>query len=78
MITFKQFYNEQNVAGGPGSAFGPGTAGSIGSFAGAFPASGDSAYAPGDYRIPRILGAKKLKKKGKRKMPIQRRPFIGM
>jgi len=78
MITFKQFYSEQNVAGGPGSAFGPGTAGSIGSFAGAFPASGDSAYAPGDYRIPSVLGAKRSKKKNKKKIPMQRRSFIGM
>jgi len=76
MITFKQYFNEQNVAGGTGSVFGPGNAAPIGSTGGSFPATGDTAFAPGDYRLPKILGAKTLKKK--KKSYIQRRPFIGV
>jgi len=38
--------------------------------------TGDS-YAPGDMRVPKVLGAKIVKKKGKKKLqiPIQRRTF---
>lgn len=36
--------------------------------------SGDT-YAPGDTRIPEILGAKNSKKKKKKKFPILRRDF---
>lgn len=75
MITFKQYFNEQNVAGGPGSVFGPGTAGPIGSFGNQFPSNNDNAYNPDDMRIPYVLGSKKSKKgkKKKNKVLIQRR-----
>ena len=72
MITFNQFCSEMNVAGGAGSVFGPGTAGSIGAFGNQFPSQNDKAYAPGDFRIPTALGVKK-KKKRKQKIPVQRR-----
>jgi len=77
MITFKQYFNEENMAGGPGSVFGPGTAGPIGSFGNQFPSNDDDAYAPGDARMPFALGAKKKKKKKKNKknILIQRRAF---
>jgi len=71
MITFKQYIEEENVAGGAGSVFGPGTSGPVGSFGNQFPSQNDKAYAPGDARIPKILGAKKKKKKDK--FLIQRR-----
>lgn len=59
---------ENNVAGGTGSVFSNGSV-NIGS-------SGNSltnidSYAPGDMRIPKVLGAKKRKNK----TPIQRRTF---
>jgi len=41
----KQVLEEENVAGGPGSAFGPGVQATASQF------SGDT-YAPGDTRIP--------------------------
>jgi len=67
---------EDIVAGGPNSAFGPGTAGSIGSFGNQFPSQNDKAYAPGDYRVPKVLGATKKKKKFK--FVVQRRPLPGL
>lgn len=78
MITFKQFYNEQNLAGS-GGVFGNYT-----DTGGAFPASGDAGYAPGDSRAlspygpaGAVLGAKVKKKKKQSKISykIQRRPF---
>lgn len=63
-----------NVAGGPGSVTGPGTSGNYGN---QFPSQNDNVYAPGDARIPSILGSKKRKKK-KTKVPMQRRTFSGM
>lgn len=78
MITFKQFFNEQNIAGS-GGAFGSYT-----DTGGAFPASGDAGYAPGDSRAlspygpaGAILGSKikKKKKQSQVKYKIQRRPF---
>ena len=39
--------------------------------------SGDF-YAPGDYRMPKVLGAKKKKKTKKESAPIIRRTFPGM
>ena len=36
--------------------------------------TGDT-YAPGDMRVPKVLGAKKIKKGKKIKIPIQRRTF---
>ena len=65
------------MAGGAGSAFGPGTAGSIGAFGNQFPSQNDKAYAPGDFRIPTALGAKK-RKKGKLKIAVQRRALPGL
>ena len=62
-----------NVAGGPGAVTGPATSGSYGN---QFPSQNDSAYAPGDARIPKILGLKTIKEKGKKKktkVPVQRR-----
>lgn len=67
---------EDVVAGGPASVFGPGTAGSIGSFGNQFPSQNDKAYAPGDYRMPKVLGATKKKKKFK--FVVQRRPLPGL
>lgn len=75
MISLEQIINkvleEQNVAGGEGSAFGPGVQATASQF------SGDT-YAPGDARIPKsifggvmlrrglINGRKKRKKKRKK------------
>lgn len=81
MITFLKFYNEEsNAAGGSGSVFGPGTAGSIGSFGNQFPSQNDNAYNPGDYRVlspygaaGAVVGSKKNKKNKKLKLKIQRR-----
>ena len=74
---FNNLLEEDNVAGGAGSAFGPGTDGPIGSFGNQFPSQNDKAYAPGDFRIPTALGAKK-KKKSKQKIPMQRRALPGL
>lgn len=62
-----------NVAGGADSVTGPVTSGNFGN---QFPSQNDSAYAPGDARIPSILGSKKRKKKSK--VPIHRRTFSAM
>lgn len=35
-------------------------------------------YAPGDSRIPSVIGVRRVKGKKKTKFPIQRRPKIGM
>jgi len=67
---------ESNVAGGPGSVFGAGGDGGPGQTGNQFPSQNDSAYAPGDARIPKILGAKRKKKKLSFK--IQRRPLPGL
>jgi hypothetical protein len=80
MITFQQFYREQNMAG-PGGALGTWT-----DTGGQFPASGDAGYAPGDARqlspygpAGAVLGAKiKGKKKKKVKFSMQRRPLPGV
>jgi len=70
MDTYKQFY-EDMTAGGASSVFGSVNSGSTGN---QFPSSGDRGYAPGDARIPTVLGAKKRKgKKKKSKILIQRR-----
>lgn len=61
-----------NVAGGENSVTGPVTSGDYGN---QFPAQNDKAYAPGDSRIPSILGTRKKKRK---KLPVQRRRFSGM
>lgn len=88
MITFQQFFCEENMAGGAGSVFGAGTEGAIGSFGNQYPSQNDKAYAPGDSRmlspagpIGAVLGAKKMKgKKNKKrvKLRIQRRPLPGL
>jgi len=69
MKTFKQYlYNEDNAAGA-GGVFG--TAPSMGHGG----AVGNSDfYAPGDARVPSILGAKKVGKK--KKIVVQRRPLV--
>lgn len=59
-----------NVSGGDG-VFGVAASGLGG---GKFGVQDDSAYAPGDARVPSILGAKKKKKKNR----IQRRRFSGL
>ena len=73
------------MAGGAGSVFGPGTAGSIGAFGNQFPSQNDKAYNPGDLRIATVLGARrgarrgtKRKKKNKQKIPVQRRALPGL
>ena len=70
MLTFKQFVlGEENTAGA-GGVFG--TASSMGH-------GGDVGntdfYAPGDSRIPSVLGSKKTKK-GKTKILVQRRSMF--
>lgn len=77
MRAFDQLINkliENNVAGGGGSVFSNGNV-NIGSTAGEL-YTGDT-YATGDMRVPKVLGAKMVKKKGKKKLriPIQRRTF---
>lgn len=83
MITFKQFYLEQNTAA-PGGALGNWV-----STGGSFPATGDAGYAPGDARAlsphgpaGAVLGAK-IKGKKRKKLPqvkfkVQRRPLPGL
>jgi len=71
MISFEQYFREMNTAG-PGGVFG-----NYADVGGAFPATGDSGYAPGDTRIPKILGARKKKNK-KKIIPIQMRPLPGL
>jgi hypothetical protein len=82
MITFYQYFKEQNAAA-PGNALGSWT-----STGGQFPASGDAGYAPGDARAlspygpaGAVLGAKTKKKKNKLpqvKFKVQRRPLPGL
>lgn len=67
---------EQNVAGGEGSVFGVGSGGAPGQYGNQFPSQSDTAYAPNDPRIPKLLGSKK--KRGKRGPFIQRRPLPGL
>jgi hypothetical protein len=64
-----------NIAGGAGAVTGPVTSGNYGN---QFPSQNDSAYAPGDARIPAILGAKVTGKKRKIKVPIKRRRLSGV
>jgi len=62
-----------NVAGGAGAVTGPATSGNYGN---QFPSQNDSAYAPGDARIPSILGSRVVRGKRKRKknkIQVQRR-----
>lgn len=77
MNKFDQLVNkiiENNVAGGTGSVFSNGVV-NIG--AGGNELNTGDTYAPGDMRVPKVLGAKMVKKKGKNKLqiPIQRRTF---
>jgi len=79
MITFQEFYKEQNTAG-PGGALGTWT-----DTGGQFPASGDAGYAPGDARqlsiygpAGAVLGAKIKGKKKKVKFKVQRRHLPGL
>jgi hypothetical protein len=73
---FNELLKEDNVAGGVDSVFGVGTDAPIGTFGNQFPSQNDSAYAPGDARIPKFLSNKK--KKNKEKLKIQRRPLPGL
>lgn len=61
---------ENNVAGGTGSVF---SNGEVNIGAGGNSLNTGDTYAPGDMRVPKVLGAKK--RKGKIKFPIQRRTF---
>lgn len=72
---FIKVLNEDMVSGGAGSVFGTGTVQSIGDSGNQFPSQNDNAYAPGDSRIPKVLGGKK--RKGK-KFFVQRRPLPGL
>jgi len=71
---FLKLLETANVAGGAGGVFGAGAA--SGDFGNQFPSQNDKAYAPGDARLPKILGAKKKKKKTVFK--VQRRPLPGL
>ena len=73
MRTFDKLVNsiiENNVAGGTGSVF---SNGAVNIGAGGNSLNTGDTYAPGDMRVPKVLGAKR-KKKGM-KFPIQRRSF---
>lgn len=60
-----------NVAGGAGAVTGPTSSGNYGN---QFPSQNDNAYAPGDARIPSILGVKTVgKRKKKTKVLVHRR-----
>lgn len=75
---FNKALNEMaNTAGGAGGVF-TAYAGTVnaGEYGNQFPSQNDKAYAPGDARVPKILGAKFSKKKKKLKYPIQRRTFL--
>lgn len=72
---FLKVLNEDMMSGGSGSVFGTGTVQSIGDSGNQFPSQNDNAYAPGDSRVPKILGGKRKKKKGPF---IQRRPLPGL
>jgi len=73
---YKTLDENINVAGGADGVFGTGTQGPIGSFGNQFPSQNDNAYAPGDARVPKIIGMGKKKKK--EKIAIQRRPLPGL
>jgi hypothetical protein len=67
---FYKALSEMNVAGGATSVFGTVNSGATGN---AFPGHQDN-YAPGDSRLPKVLGAGKKKKK----FFVQRRPLPGL
>jgi hypothetical protein len=75
MSNFNIFVNNlltelANVAGGAGAVTGPVTSGNTGN---QFPAQNDTADAPGDVRVPSILGNIKTKKRKKASTQVQRR-----
>lgn len=72
---FNRALNEAMTAGGIGSVFGTGTIQPVGDAGNQFPSQNDNAYAPGDARVPKVLGGKK---KGKKKFFVQRRPLPGL
>lgn len=72
---FLKVLTEDMTSGGAGSVFGVGTLQPIGNSGNQFPSQNDNAYAPGDARIPKVLGGKK--RKGK-KFFVQRRPLPGL
>jgi hypothetical protein len=75
---FLKVLAEDNVAGGASSVFGSGTSSPVGSSGNQFPSQNDSAYAPGDARIPFPLGATGTRKNKKKKIKIHRRLRIGI
>lgn len=75
MDTYKQFY-ENMTSGGTGSVFDSGGNINAGSHGNQFPSQSDSAYAPGDARMPYYMGMQRRsgmnkdklrKRKGKHK-----------
>lgn len=72
MISFKQFYVEDNSAG---DVFSGGDV-EIGGTGNQFPANNDLGYAPGDYRLPFIFGVFRrgggMLKKRRRKNKVSR------
>lgn len=70
MLTFKQYVMKEENTAGAGGVFGDapsmGHGGEVGN---------TDFYAPGDSRIPSILGGKKTKK-GKTKILVQRRSMF--
>lgn len=69
MKTFKEFVYQEDVSVG-GGVLGPAAAAGHGGAVG-----NSDWYAPGDTRIPKVLGAKKVKGK-KSKVLVQRRNFV--
>ena len=71
MVSFNKTYKKVMEDVLASTVFGTAASGATG---GQFPANNDKAYAPGDARMPSFLGAKK--RKGKRKIPVQRRRLM--
>ena len=72
ITTFNQAYKKIIEDVTASSAFGSAATGDTG---GQFPATGDKGYAPGDARMPKFLGSKRVK--GKRRKPlIMRRNLV--
>jgi hypothetical protein len=74
MNRFESLYKKllESMANTASTAFSAPFAQPAGQYGNQFPSQTDAAYAPGDSRLPKILGAKKRRGK-KLKMPIQRR-----
>lgn len=77
MSRFNKLYNQlmEDISADPGTtsqALGPDQAHA------AQPGQSGDFYAPGDFRIPKALGAKRKKKSKKASVPVVRRTFPGM